>query len=129
MELPNLKKHFIEKGGLSEKDYASIQSYIQTKKVSKNDFLLKQGAICSHFFFVEQGLLRMYALNEEGKENILQFATEGWIVSDRGSVFFQEPSTYFIDAVEDLEFFLGNTSSGKGNKIVVFFSTAMLESV
>lgn len=101
MELPNLKKHFIEKGGLSEKDYASIQSYIQTKKVSKNDFLLKQGAICSHFFFVEQGLLRMYALNEEGKENILQFATEGWIVSDRGSVFFQEPSTYFIDAVED----------------------------
>ncbi|GGH42231.1 cyclic nucleotide-binding protein [Mangrovimonas yunxiaonensis] len=101
MSLPNFKKHLIEKGGLSEDDYALIQPFIQTKTIPKTEFLLKQGAICSHFFFVEQGLLRMYALNEEGKENILQFATEGWIVSDRGSVFFQEPSTYYIDAVED----------------------------
>ena len=60
-----------------------------------------QGDICSHSFFVEQGVLRFYSLNEEGKENILQFATESWIVSDRGSVFFQEPSTYYIDAIED----------------------------
>ena len=101
MKLPNFKKFLIEKGGLSEEDFFQIESFIQTKKLSKNEFLLKQGDVCSHFFFVEQGLLRMYALNEEGKENILQFATENWIVSDRGSVYFQEPSTYYIDAVED----------------------------
>ena len=101
MELDNFKKFLIEKGGLSEKDFFQIQSFIQTKELSKNEFLLKQGDVCSHFFFVEKGLLRMYALNEEGKENILQFGTEGWIVSDRGSVYFQEPSTYYIDAVED----------------------------
>ncbi|CAM1362169.1 cAMP-binding domain of CRP or a regulatory subunit of cAMP-dependent protein kinases [Tenacibaculum sediminilitoris] len=101
MELNNLKKHLIEKGGLSEEDYFQIKIFITTKKISKGDFLLKQGDICSHFFFVEQGLLRLYALNEEGKENILQFATENWIVSDRGSVYFQQPSTYYIDAVED----------------------------
>ncbi|TDQ25560.1 Crp/Fnr family transcriptional regulator [Tenacibaculum caenipelagi] len=101
MELHNFKKFLIEKGGLFEEDFFQIQSFIQTKKLSKSEFLLKQGDICSHFFFVEQGLLRMYALNEEGKENILQFATEGWIVSDRGSVYFQAPSTYYIDAVED----------------------------
>ncbi|WP_047788798.1 Crp/Fnr family transcriptional regulator [Tenacibaculum mesophilum] len=101
MELPNFKKYLIEKGGLSEDDYLQIQSFISLKNVSKSDFLLKEGDVCSHFFFVEKGLLRLYALNEEGKENILQFATENWIVSDRGSVYFQEPSTYYIDAVED----------------------------
>ncbi|WP_428740353.1 Crp/Fnr family transcriptional regulator [Tenacibaculum sp.] len=101
MGLHNFKKFLIEKGGLSEEDFFQIQSFIQVKELSKNEFLLKQGDICSHFFFVEKGLLRMYALNEEGKENILQFATEGWIVSDRGSVYFQEPSTYYIDAIED----------------------------
>ncbi|CAM1356305.1 Crp/Fnr family transcriptional regulator [Tenacibaculum ascidiaceicola] len=101
MELPNFKKYLIEKGGLSEDDYLQIQSFISLKNVSKSDFLLKEGDVCSHFFFVEKGLLRLYALNEEGKENILQFATENWIVSDRGSVYFQQPSTYYIDAVED----------------------------
>lgn len=108
MELPNFKKYLIEKGGLSEEDYLQIQSFISLKNVSKSDFLLKEGDVCSHFFFVEKGLLRLYALNEEGKENILQFATENWIVSDRGSVYFQEPSTYYIDAFRGLAKYIFN---------------------
>ncbi|WP_179376666.1 Crp/Fnr family transcriptional regulator [Winogradskyella wichelsiae] len=102
MLLPNFKKHLIEKGGLSETEFLEIERFIKIKKISKGEFLLKQGVVCNYSFFVEQGVLRFYALNEEGKENILQFATESWIVSDRGSVFFQEPSTYYIDAIEDV---------------------------
>jgi CRP-like cAMP-binding protein len=101
MLLTNFKTHLKEKGGLSPEEITKIEPFIKTIKVAKGDFLLRQGDICSHFFFVEQGLLRFYALNEEGKENILQFATENWIVSDRGSVYFKEPSTYYIDAFED----------------------------
>lgn len=101
MSLFNFKKHLIEKGGLSEEEFDQILPYINTKHFRKNEYLLKQGDICPHYFFVEQGVLRFYSLNEDGKENILQFATESWIVSDRGSVFFQEPSRYYIDAVED----------------------------
>ncbi|WP_178984481.1 Crp/Fnr family transcriptional regulator [Winogradskyella helgolandensis] len=101
MLLPNFKKFLIEKGGLSEEEFDQITPFIKTKRIPHNEFLLKSGEVCSHSFFVEQGVLRFYALNEEGKENILQFATENWIVSDRGSVFFQEPSTYYIDAIED----------------------------
>lgn len=101
MTLPNFKKHLIEKGGLLESEYEQTADLIQTKTIAKGDFLLKEGDVCKHFFFVESGLLRMYALNEDGKENILQFATENWIVSDRGSLYFKEPSTYYIDAVED----------------------------
>lgn len=101
MELRNFKAYLCKKGGLSDFDYQKIQSFITTKKIPKGEYLLQQGHICQHFFFVETGLLRMYALNEDGRENILQFATENWIVSDRGSVYFNEPSSYYIDAVED----------------------------
>ncbi len=101
MELPNYKQYLIDKGGLTETQYNTIMPYIKTKNLLKGEVLLKQGDVCLHFFFVEQGLLRFYALNEEGKENILQFATENWIVSDRGSFYFKEPSAYYIDAVED----------------------------
>lgn len=101
MNLPNFKKHLIDKFGLSQEEFSQILPFIKTKTVVKNEFLLRQGEICSHSFFVEEGVLRFFSLNEDGKENILQFATENWIVSDRGSVFFQEPSTYYIDAIED----------------------------
>jgi len=101
MLVNNFKKHLIDKGGLTEADIVKIEPFIKTRHVAKGELLLKQGDICSHFFFVEKGLLRFYALNEEGKESILQFATENWLVSDRGSVYFQEPSTYYIDAIED----------------------------
>jgi len=100
MELNNFKTYFLEQCELSEAEIAQIQPLIITKTFEKGEFLLKQGDICKHSFFVENGLLRFYALNEDGKENILQFATENWIVSDRGSVYFQQPSTYYIDAIE-----------------------------
>lgn len=75
----------------------------KTKEVSfkKGDFLLSEGETCNHFFFVEKGLLRYYSIDNKGKEHILQFAPENWFVSDRESVFFNKPSQYYIQALED----------------------------
>ncbi len=69
--------------------------------IPKNNFLLRQGEICKSAFFVEQGLLRQYSIDEKGKEHILQFAPESWFVTDRESVYFNQPSNYFIQALED----------------------------
>mgnify|MGYP003345490174 CR=1 FL=1 len=63
--------------------------------------MLQKGDVCSNTFFIETGLTRFYSIDKEGKEHIVQFAPENWFVSDRGSVFFNEPSDYFIDAIED----------------------------
>lgn len=101
IQLENFKSYLTGKSGLSDQEFEQIRSFIKIKTFTKNRFLLQQGDICGHFFFVEKGLLRLYALSSEGKENILQFAPENWIVSDRGSIFFQEPSAYYIDAIED----------------------------
>lgn len=80
----------------------------KTKEVTykKGAFLLSEGETCSHFFFVEKGLLRYYSIDSKGKEHILQFASENWFVSDRESVFFNKPSQYYIQALEDSEVIL-----------------------
>lgn len=90
-----------QKWGLTPEQVGLLSSYIQTKEFKKGDYLLREGEICSMTFFVEKGLLRFYGLNANGKEHILQFASENWLVSDRGSVYFNEPSHYYIDAIED----------------------------
>ncbi|HEY6975323.1 MAG TPA: Crp/Fnr family transcriptional regulator, partial [Chitinophagaceae bacterium] len=70
-------------------------------QVNKGGFLLRQGETCKHSFYVEKGLLRYYSIDEKGKEHILQFAPEQWFVTDRESVYFNQPSHYFIQALEN----------------------------
>lgn len=76
------------------------------KKLRKRQYLLQQDDVCKNLAFVEKGVLRSYTLDEAGNEHILQFALEGYWISDMYSFLSQEPSTYNIDAVEDAELLL-----------------------
>lgn len=78
----------------------------KTLDFQKGDFLLLEGHKCKHSFFVERGLLRQYSIDDKGKEHILQFAPENWFVTDRESVYFNKPSDYFIQALENSTVFL-----------------------
>jgi len=76
------------------------------RKYAKGEFLLRPNQKCEHSFFVEKGLLKQYHIDEKGKEHILQFAPENWFVADRESAYFDNPSLYFIQAIEDSAVFL-----------------------
>ncbi|WP_417363130.1 Crp/Fnr family transcriptional regulator [Galbibacter sp.] len=99
--MDSFKVFLIEKGGVDQSAYKTIENEIATIEVKKGESLLKAGEVCHRFFFVQKGLLRTYSLNDQGEINILQFSTEGWIAADRGSYYFNLPSVYYIDAIED----------------------------
>jgi CRP-like cAMP-binding protein len=86
---------------LSERELLSLSELVTEKTIKKGEIILNAGSVCSHSFFVEEGLLRSYSVDEQGKEHVIQFAPENWIISDRSSVLFQEPSEFFIEAVEN----------------------------
>jgi len=75
----------------------------KTKKVSKGEILLSFGDIASFAYKVESGCLRSYVIDNTGKEHILQFAPEDWVISDMDSFTNEKPSIVFIDAIEDSE--------------------------
>ncbi|MCX8524880.1 Crp/Fnr family transcriptional regulator [Chryseobacterium formosus] len=75
----------------------------ELKKVGKHEMLLQEGEVCRNTFFVEKGLLRMYSIDKNGKEHVIQFAPENWLIGDRSSLYFHEKSKYYIEAVEDSE--------------------------
>jgi len=99
-------------------------------KVGRGSFLLRQGEICKHSFYVEKGLLRYYSIDEKGKEHILQFAPEQWFVTDRESVYFNQPSHYFIQALEDSTVILLNehfiTQLSQKDKAFIEFNNKLL---
>jgi CRP-like cAMP-binding protein len=80
-----------------------VFSNLKPKIVSKGTILLHKGEVCSVAFKVVKGCLKSYVIDKSGKEHILQFAPEGWLISDMDSFVNNTCSTTFIDAIEDSE--------------------------
>jgi CRP-like cAMP-binding protein len=95
------EKHLLEKAKVLQPHLSELLALCHVKTFSKHEIVLHAGDVCNHAFFVESGLLRMYSIDLKGKEHVLQFAPENWFISERSSLFFNEKSEYFIDAIED----------------------------
>jgi len=80
-------------------------SLLKVKKLRKKQYLLQEGDICRHEYFVNKGCLRTYTIDEKGQEHIIQFAIEDWWTGDMYSFLTQTPARYTIDAIEDSELF------------------------
>lgn len=78
-------------------------SLVQTRRVRRKEYLLKQGDICRTENFIVSGCLRAYTIDEEGQEHIVLLGMEDWWISDLYSFLTQTPALFFIDALEDSE--------------------------
>ncbi len=99
--IENYQRFLKEKVALSESDIDALTASLSSKAYRKGDFLLHAGEVCAYAFFVEKGLLRSFTTDETGKEHIIQFGPENWFVTDRSSAYFNEPSDFTIEAIED----------------------------
>lgn len=106
----NFKSYLKQKAGMTDEELAQLTDHLKIKNVDKGQFLLSEGEVCEHSFFVEEGLLRSYSIDEAGKEHIIQFAPENWFISDRSSTYFNQPSDFFVDAIEETRVVLMGTN-------------------
>ncbi len=104
-------KKLNEKLTFTQEEQELIKTYLTPKKIRKRQYLLQEGDVCKIIAFVEKGALRAYSIGEKGAEHIIQFALEGWTISDLYSFMTGEPANYNIDALEDSELVLINKSA------------------
>jgi len=98
-----LQQHIQKFAGIGESDINEIVSFFDKTELKKKQNLLTEGNICRHSYFVSKGLLRMFFVNDRGIEQTTQFALENWWMADYTSFQRQEPSEYYIQAVERTE--------------------------
>jgi CRP-like cAMP-binding protein len=97
-------QHYLkERLSITEEQAQEATSCLKSKTFKKGSRILTPGDLRSDTFFINEGLLRYYSIDEKGKEHILQFAPENWMISDRDSAVFNQPSIFFIDAIENTE--------------------------
>ena len=79
----------------------ALENCFEQQVFSKNEYLLTEGKICRHLFFLERGAVRGY-YTLDGKEITHWFAFENDFVTSFHSFITQEP------AVENIQFLEGS---------------------
>lgn len=102
------RKHIERFIPIEEETFRSLLQFFQTKSTAKKAVLLREGEICTEYYFVLKGLLRKYYVNEKGVEHTTEFALEQWWMCDHFSLLQHRPSEYFIQAVETCELLVIN---------------------
>lgn len=98
-----LLKHIAMHISLSPDEEQHFLKAVTFRKLRKKQFLLQEGDISKGTAFVTKGLLKIYSMDRNGVEHIIQFAPPGWWAGDMKSLKNQQPATLFIDAIEDTE--------------------------
>lgn len=92
-------------------EFLNLTSNSPTHTFKKGEVLQKAGEKSSKTFYVKQGLLRSYVLDEKGKEHTFMFAPEGWIMSDIESQAFEYDALLTMECLEDSEVVVIDRSS------------------
>jgi len=98
---------------LTSEETEIFHSLLEYKKVKKKQYLLREGEICQFEAFILKGCIRTFYVDKSGTETILNFAIEGWWVSDLSSFSEQLPSSQNIETLEDCELLLINYDNKK----------------
>ncbi|QNF34219.1 Crp/Fnr family transcriptional regulator [Adhaeribacter swui] len=104
---------------------AALQNNLVTKSVLKGDYLLRDGEVCKHLYFINEGLTKTFFLKED-KEFIMRFFPEYSMFTVLDSFLTQTPSLYSIIALEDTSLtFISHTHleelCNKHHRIETFF--------
>lgn len=86
---------------ISDKEEELICAAFKPLHVNKKDHLLQKGDFSNHMRFVSEGCMKVYSINEEGQEHILQFGISGWWINDLYAYLTQKPASLFIQAITD----------------------------
>ncbi len=96
-----LFRHLSESIALSSAEKAYCRKVFMPVSFSRKTIVQEPGKSCRYLFYVCEGCLRTYTVDEKGIEHTVQFAPEEWWISEMYSFLTGSPGTYFIEALED----------------------------
>jgi CRP-like cAMP-binding protein len=103
---PHFNEIFSNIVGITSDEFDHLISHFKREYIPQKYFFFKAGDICKRIAYINKGTTRTYTIDEKGREHILYFSFEDWLIGDQESLFTQEPGKWNIQAVEDCELFV-----------------------
>ncbi|MBL7704790.1 MAG: Crp/Fnr family transcriptional regulator [Taibaiella sp.] len=98
-----LRAHIEQIVYLDDKEFDFVQAFFIPLRVKKKTFLIEAGEVVEAEFLVCKGLLKAFMHDEAFRQHILQFAMEGWWISDYPAYALQSKGQLCVQALEDCE--------------------------
>jgi CRP-like cAMP-binding protein len=95
-----LREHIEQIITLSDEEFEFIKPFFTIKKALKNQYLLHQGDDTKYEYVIMSGIFKVFHMDEDGKEHIVQFATENWWISDYIAYFSKKESGMYLQCIE-----------------------------
>lgn len=98
--MDRLRNHIEQITSLSDDEFEYIKSFFSLKKVRKHQYLLHEGDEGKYEYLALSGVYKVFYIDEQGKEYILQFAQKNWWMSDYQAFFGQQKATTYIECID-----------------------------
>ncbi|AZA59726.1 MULTISPECIES: Crp/Fnr family transcriptional regulator [Chryseobacterium] len=96
-----LREHIEEIISLTDEEFDYIKTFFTFKNVRKNQFLVHEGDEVNFEFLTLDGIYKVFYIDGNGKEHILQFAKKDWWMTDYIGFFKEKNATMFVECLQD----------------------------
>ncbi|MFY0651085.1 MAG: Crp/Fnr family transcriptional regulator [Cyclobacteriaceae bacterium] len=104
MSNSELSEIFAE-ASLSLEELRKVANSLHKIELKKGDFLLRSGQAVLHTYYVHEGCLRSYFIDESGKDHTLQFGIKDWWISDYTAIFSGDKAMMNIQCIQDAKLY------------------------
>lgn len=113
---------------INNSDIEIINRSFSKNEYKKGEFLIEQGKRAEKIFFIENGLVRMYFINENGNEVNTYFASDESFITSFSSFINQHSSIEFVKAEKETSIYSLNYSDFVTNSdFMIKFRTLFVE--
>lgn len=88
---------------VSDDQWLRIEAATQHRSFKKDEFISRDGEINRFTNFIESGSLRVFHIDGDGQERVIQLGVRGWWASDFASFTNQQPGLLHVQALEATE--------------------------
>ena len=94
-------EEIFKEGVFSLEELTTIGDSLKQIDLTKGDPLLRKGETVLYTYYVFNGCLRSYFIDESGKDHTLQFAIKDWWISDYTALFSEGKAMMNIECIQN----------------------------
>lgn len=88
---------------ISDTEMEKLLSFCCVRTYKRLSYLVEPGKTPDEVFYINKGILRVVVVDQTGKEHTIHFALENQFIADYSSFILQQPSIYYLQALERTE--------------------------
>lgn len=85
---------------VNDADWEYISSLGIQRQFKKGQLISREGEVSRFTNFIEAGAIRVFYIDNDGKEHVVQLGIRGWWISDFASFINQQPGLFYVESLE-----------------------------